>query len=52
MQVVERGLVGLDDDIANFLSEWKYPQILVGFGGEENRQKPLLIPAQNRITLR
>jgi CubicO group peptidase (beta-lactamase class C family) len=52
MQVVERGLVGLDDDITKFLPEWKYPQILVGFGEEEHREKPLLIPAQNRITLR
>ncbi|KAJ5815656.1 beta-lactamase/transpeptidase-like protein [Penicillium riverlandense] len=52
MQVVERGLVGLDDDIAKFLPEWKHPQILVGFEGEEDGEKPLLIRAQDRITLR
>lgn len=52
MQLVERGSVDLDDDITKFLPEWKYPHILVGFGEEEDGEKPLLIPAQNQITLR
>lgn len=52
MQVVERDLVGLDDDITKFLPEWKYPHILVGFEEGEDEEKPLLIPPQNRITLR
>lgn len=50
--MIERGLVGLDDEIDKYLPEWKDPQILVGFEREEDGEKPVLIPAQSRITLR
>lgn len=52
MQLVERDLVELDEGITNSLPGWKCPQILVGFDGKENGEKPRLIQARNRIMLR
>lgn len=49
MQCVERGLIGLDDDISNLLQEWKDAQILDGF---DDSRKPILRKAKNKITLR
>lgn len=49
MQCVERGLVGLDDDIVKYLPEWKTPVILKGIDVEG---KPILENAKNKITLR
>ncbi|THV08217.1 beta-lactamase/transpeptidase-like protein [Dendrothele bispora CBS 962.96] len=50
MQLVERGLVDLDEDISRVLTEWKNPEILEGF--EEGTGKPILRSAKNKITLR
>jgi CubicO group peptidase (beta-lactamase class C family) len=50
MQVVEKGLVDLDEDITRVLPEWKDPQILTGF--EEETGKPILKPSKNKMTLR
>jgi CubicO group peptidase (beta-lactamase class C family) len=50
MQCVERGLIGLDDDISNVLLEWKDVEVLEGF--EEGSGKPVLRKAVNQITLR
>jgi len=49
MQCVERGLIGLDDDVSNVLHELKGAEILEGFD-DENR--PILRKAKNKITLR
>ncbi|KAL3428511.1 beta-lactamase family protein [Phlyctema vagabunda] len=49
MQVVERGLIGLDDDVSDVLHEWKDAEILEGFGEDG---KPILRRAKNKITLR
>jgi CubicO group peptidase (beta-lactamase class C family) len=49
MQTVERGLIGLDDDVSNILHEWKDAQILDSFN---ESGEPVLHKAQNRITLR
>lgn len=38
MQVVERGLVGLDDDIREILPQLKDLKVLRGFEGESTRQ--------------
>jgi CubicO group peptidase (beta-lactamase class C family) len=48
LQCVERGLVSLDEDISNYLPEWKNPHVLEGFNGEE----PILRPAEGFISLR
>ncbi|THU80377.1 beta-lactamase/transpeptidase-like protein [Dendrothele bispora CBS 962.96] len=50
MQIVEQGLVDLDEDISRVLTEWKNPEILEGF--EEGTGKPILRRAKNKITLR
>ncbi|KAK7470287.1 hypothetical protein VKT23_001719 [Stygiomarasmius scandens] len=50
LQMVEKGLVDLDEDISRVLTEWKSPEILEGF--EEGTGKPILRPAKNKITLR
>ncbi|KFY31573.1 hypothetical protein V493_00989, partial [Pseudogymnoascus sp. VKM F-4281 (FW-2241)] len=49
MQAVERGLIGLDDDVSNVLHEWKDAQVLDGF---DNSGEPMLHKAKNKITLR
>ena len=49
MQCVERGLIGLDDDISDVILEWKDAEILEGF---EDSGKPILRKALNKITLR
>lgn len=51
MQCVERGLIGLDDDISTWLPEWKDPLILKGFSGED-KQKPILEKAETPILLK
>lgn len=51
MQCVERGLIGLDDEISTWLPEWKNPLILKGFGAD-NEQKPILEKAKNPILLK
>jgi CubicO group peptidase (beta-lactamase class C family) len=48
MQCIERGLVGLDEDVSVFLPELKDANILEGI--EDG--KPILKKAQNTITLR
>lgn len=49
MQCVERGLIGLDDDVSSVLHEWKDAEILEGF---DESGKPILHKAKNKITLR
>ncbi|THV08211.1 beta-lactamase/transpeptidase-like protein [Dendrothele bispora CBS 962.96] len=49
LQLVERGLVDLDEDITRVLHEWKNPSILTGF---DDNGKPMTRPAQNKMTLR
>lgn len=48
MQCVERGLIGLEDDVSLLLPELKDIQIFTGI--EDG--KPVLKKAQNTITLR
>ncbi|KAF5332020.1 hypothetical protein D9758_014595 [Tetrapyrgos nigripes] len=50
MQLVEKGLVDLDEDITRVLPEWKDRQILTGF--EEGTGKPTLRPSEKKMTLR
>ncbi|KAF5339239.1 hypothetical protein D9758_013306 [Tetrapyrgos nigripes] len=50
MQLVEKGLVDLDEDITRVLPEWKDRQILTGF--EEGTGKPILRPSVKEMTLR
>jgi len=49
MQTVERGLIGLDDDVSTILHEWKDAQVLQGFSEDG---KPQLRRAKNKLTLR
>jgi methyl acetate hydrolase len=48
LQCVDRGLVALDDEIWKLLPQWKDPQVLEGFNGDE----PILRKANGQITLR
>jgi CubicO group peptidase (beta-lactamase class C family) len=50
LQCVERGQIGLDDDVSSVLTELKDLKILTGF--EEGSDKPILKKAENKITLR
>lgn len=50
MQCVERGLIGLDDDISSTLAEFEEPMLLKGFEGSSG--KPILEKATMPITLR
>lgn len=50
IQCVERGQIGLDDDVSSVLTELKDAEILIGF--EEETGKPILKNAANKITLR
>lgn len=49
LQCVEKGLLKLDNDIGSVLPEWKDPEILKGF---DDNDKPILVKAEQRITLR
>lgn len=49
MQAMERGLIGLDDDVSDVLHEWNDAEILDGF---DESGKPMLHKAKNKITLR
>jgi CubicO group peptidase (beta-lactamase class C family) len=50
LQCVERGQIGLDDDVSPILTELKDIQILAGY--DEGTGKPVLKNAENKITLR
>lgn len=50
LQSVERGQIGLDDDLSTVLTEFKDIQIITGF--EEGTETPILKKAENKITLR
>ena len=50
LQCVEKGQIGLDDDVSPFLTELKDPQIITGF--DEMTDKPIFRKAENKITLR
>ncbi|KAL4876519.1 beta-lactamase/transpeptidase-like protein [Aspergillus karnatakaensis] len=49
MIVVEKGLVGLDDDVGMVVSELAKPEVLTGFHEDG---EPILLPAKGKITLR
>ncbi|KAF5359056.1 hypothetical protein D9758_004913 [Tetrapyrgos nigripes] len=49
LQIVERGLVSLDEDITRVLHEWKDVAVLTGF---DESGRPITGPAQNKMTLR
>ncbi|KAF5332016.1 hypothetical protein D9758_014591 [Tetrapyrgos nigripes] len=49
LQIVERGLVDLDEDITRVLHEWKDATVLTGF---DDNGKPITKPAKNKMTLR
>ncbi|KAH7310296.1 beta-lactamase [Rhexocercosporidium sp. MPI-PUGE-AT-0058] len=50
MQCVERGLISLDEDVAEYLTEWKDAVILKGI--DEGSGEPILVRAERKITLR
>lgn len=50
LQCVERGQIGLDDDVSTVLVELKDIQILTGF--DEATGEPIFKAAENKITLR
>lgn len=50
MQCVERGQIGLDDDLSTILPELKDIEIITDF--EEGSKKPVFKKAENKITLR
>lgn len=47
---MERGQIGLDDDISTVMTEFKDVQILTGF--DEETQTPNYKKSENKITLR
>lgn len=49
LQAVEKGLVGLDDDVGEKIPELAEQAILKGFDGED---KPILEERKNALTLR
>ncbi|KAK4187790.1 beta-lactamase/transpeptidase-like protein [Podospora australis] len=49
MQIVERGLIGLDDDVRSLVPELAGMQILQGF--EDTEEKPILVDNDRPITL-
>jgi methyl acetate hydrolase len=49
MQVVERGLIALDDDVAELLPELAEQSVLTGFDGDD---KPILEARKGPISLR
>jgi CubicO group peptidase (beta-lactamase class C family) len=50
LQCVERGQIGLDDDVAGFLPELARLEILTGMDSATG--KPMLKKRENKITLR
>lgn len=50
MQCVEKGLLNLDDDVSAILTEYKNPNILVGF--EDDTGNPIYEKATGFISLR
>lgn len=50
MQTVEKGLIGLDDDVSNILPELAALEVLDG--GEGADGVPTTQPRKNKITLR
>jgi len=50
LQCVERGQIGLDDDVSQTLTELKDIQVLTGF--DEGTGNPISKKAENKITLR
>ena len=50
LQCVERGQIGLDDDVSTVLTEFKDIQILTGF--KDETEEPIFKKAENKITLR
>jgi CubicO group peptidase (beta-lactamase class C family) len=50
LQCVERGQIGLDDDVSTILTELKDIQILSGF--KEGTEEPTFKKAENKITVR
>lgn len=50
MQCVERGQIGLDDDVSTILTELRDAEILTGF--EDGTEIPILKRAEEKITLR
>jgi CubicO group peptidase (beta-lactamase class C family) len=50
LQCVERGQIGLDDDVSEVLPELKNVQILKDF--KEGTQEPIYENPKNKITLR
>lgn len=49
MQIVEKGLFGLEDDISSVLPELANQPILKGF---DEHEKPILAERKNKITLK
>jgi CubicO group peptidase (beta-lactamase class C family) len=49
MQLVEKGAIGLDDDLGSLIPELAHPQILQGFDDDD---KPILKTATKSVTLR
>jgi CubicO group peptidase (beta-lactamase class C family) len=50
LQCVERGQIGLNDDVSDILAELREAQILTGF--DEGTEKPILKNACETSTLR
>ena len=50
LQCVERGQIGLDDDVSRVLTELRDIHILTGF--KEGTEEPIFQKAENKITLR
>jgi CubicO group peptidase (beta-lactamase class C family) len=50
LQCVERGQIGLDDDVSTVLHELKDLEIITGF--KEGTEEPILKKAENKVTLR
>ncbi|THV08216.1 beta-lactamase/transpeptidase-like protein [Dendrothele bispora CBS 962.96] len=50
LQLVEQGLVDLDEDITRVLHEWKDAKVLAGYN--EKTGEPILRPAKTKMTLR
>ena len=49
LQCVERGVLGLDDDVSGILHEFRDLEVLSGFDGDG---RPVLRRAEGRVTLR
>ncbi len=49
LQVVEKGLIGLDDDVAGTLPDLCEQPIIKGF---DDKDEPILVKREGKITLR